>query len=67
MNRRRRRAQQAEQRKAQRRGEIIALAHRILTERADHDGALIGGTLILPSGEAMFIDADLLRRGGGHA
>jgi hypothetical protein len=67
MNRQQRRAQQAEQRKARRGGEIITLAHRVLTERADRDGALTGGTLILPSGEMMFTDASLLRRGGGRA
>jgi hypothetical protein len=67
VNRRQRRAQKAEKRKAQHRDEIITLAHRVLTERADRDVALTGGTLILPSGEMMFIDADLLRRGGGRA
>ena len=62
-NRQARRKAAAEQRKVQRRGETIALAHQVITCLSE-DRTVLGGTLILPSGETMYFDAATLRRGG---
>lgn len=67
MNRHNRRTQQAEDRKAKRRGKNIALAHKVMADLADRDDTIIGATLILPDGEVTFVDAATLRRGGGRA
>jgi hypothetical protein len=64
MNRRQRRA---EKRREQRRADLIALTHQALAHLADRDGTITGGTLILPSGETMFIPIEVAQGRGGNA
>jgi hypothetical protein len=40
---------------------------RMLAELIDNDSSISGITLIEPTGDIDYIDADLLRRGGGRA
>ena len=60
MNRQQHRAAAAEKRKADRRAQTITLATQALAAVTE----LSGGTLIMPSGETLFLDAKALRRGG---
>lgn len=64
MNCQQRRAAAAEKRRVERRAELITLAANVVADIAEQDPTLTGGTLILPSGEVMRLDADLLARGG---
>jgi hypothetical protein len=65
MNRHARRAHEVDQRRAaQRRGDLIALAHQVISDMADRDETVAGATLILPDGEVTYVDAATIRRGG---
>jgi hypothetical protein len=64
VNRQQRRATAAEKRRAERRSELITLAANVLADMAEQDSTLTGATLVLPDGEVMRLDADLLARGG---
>jgi hypothetical protein len=64
MNRQQRRTAAAQKRRDERRAELIALASNVIADMAEQDPTLTGATLILPSGEMMRLDADLLARGG---
>ena len=64
MNRTARRAAAAEERKQSERDDLIKLAHAALA--ASDDPTVTGGTLILPTGEVVFISADDARALTGH-
>jgi hypothetical protein len=64
MNRAQRRAQAAQRRREERRAKSLTLATQVLTDIAKRDNAVSGGTLIMPSGETLYLDAQALKDGG---
>jgi hypothetical protein len=64
VNRAQRRAAASDKRRAERRAKLIALASDVVADMAEQDPSLTGATLVLPSGEMMYLDASLLKQGG---
>ena len=64
MNRAARRKQAAEKRREERRAKSLTLATQTLADIAKRNPTVAGGTVIMPSGETLYLDAQALKTGG---
>jgi hypothetical protein len=64
VNRAARRKQAAEKRREERRAKSLTLATQTLADIAKRNPTVAGGTVIMPSGETLYLDAQALKTGG---